>query len=81
MRDMHKYDLHKLLKEELKNGSSDLVPMPSGQVVRNQIETDIAKKDYSFFKSPIGNEKIYAGKRLCIERKSFILLILRMSKM
>jgi len=45
MRDMHKYDLHELIKEELKNGSSDLVTRPSGQVVRNRIETDIAKED------------------------------------
>ncbi len=29
MRDMHKYDLHKLIKEELNNGSSDLVTRPS----------------------------------------------------
>ena len=52
---MHKYDFYQIIKEELKNGSSDLVPMPSGQVVRNQIETDIAKEEGSFFKSPIGN--------------------------
>jgi len=45
MIDMHKYDLHKLLEEELKNGSSDLVTRPSGQVVRNRIETDIAKEE------------------------------------
>lgn len=45
MRDMHKYDLHKLLEEELKNGSSDFVTRPSGQVVRNRIETDIAKEE------------------------------------
>jgi len=44
MKDMYTYDLHKLLKEELKNGSSDLVTRPSGQVVRNRIETDIAKE-------------------------------------
>ncbi len=42
MRNMHKYDLHKLFEEELKNGSSDLVTRPSGQVMRNRIETDIA---------------------------------------
>ena len=42
---MHKYDLHKLIKEELKNGSIDLVTRPSGQVVRNRIETDIAKEE------------------------------------
>jgi len=45
MKDMYTYDLHKLIKEELKNGSSDLVTRPSGQVVRNRIETDIAKED------------------------------------
>ena len=42
---MHKYDLHEILIEELKNGSSDLVTRPSGQVVRNRIETDIAKEE------------------------------------
>lgn len=35
------YDLYKILKEELKNGSSDLVTRPSGQVIRNRIERDI----------------------------------------
>lgn len=45
MRDMHKYDLHKLVKEELKNGSSDLVTRPSGKVVRNRIEADIGKEE------------------------------------
>jgi hypothetical protein len=35
------YDLYKILKEELKNGSSDLVTRPSGQVIRNRIEGDI----------------------------------------
>jgi len=38
------YYLHKLLKEELKNGSSDLVTRPSGQVVRERIERDIVKE-------------------------------------
>ena len=42
---MPKYDLHKLLKEELKNGSSDLVTRPSGQVIRGRIERDIAKEE------------------------------------
>ena len=42
---MPKYDLHRLIKEELKNGSSDLVTRPSGQVVRNRIESDIAKAE------------------------------------
>jgi len=41
---MQKYDLYKLLKEELKNGSSDLVTRPSGQVIRERIERDISKE-------------------------------------
>ena len=45
MRDMPEYNLHKLIKEELNNGSSDLVTRPSGQVVRNRIESDIAKEE------------------------------------
>lgn len=39
---MQTYNLYKLLKEELKNGSNDLVTRPSGQVVRERIEGDIA---------------------------------------
>jgi hypothetical protein len=35
------YNLYKLLKEELKNGSSDLVTRHSGQVIRSRIEKDI----------------------------------------
>ena len=42
---MYKYNLHKLIKEELKNGSSDLVTRPSGQVIRNRIENDIGKEE------------------------------------
>ena len=38
------YNLYKLLKEELKNGSSDLVTRQSGQVIRNRIERDIEKE-------------------------------------
>lgn len=38
------YNLYKLLKEELKNGSSDLVTRQSGQVIRERIERDIAKE-------------------------------------
>lgn len=38
---MSNYDLYKLLKEELKNGSSDLVTRPSGQAIRERIERDI----------------------------------------
>ncbi len=41
---MPKFDLYKFLKEELKNGSSDLVTRPSGQTVRNRIERDIEKE-------------------------------------
>ncbi|MBW2066331.1 MAG: STAS-like domain-containing protein [Deltaproteobacteria bacterium] len=41
---MTKYDLHKLLKEELKNGSTDLVTRPSGQVIRDRVEREIAKE-------------------------------------
>ncbi len=39
---MIKYNLYKLLKEELKNGSSDLVTRQSGQVIRERIERDIS---------------------------------------
>jgi len=42
---MISYDLNKFLKEELKNGSSDLVTRPSGQVIRERIEKDILKED------------------------------------
>ena len=38
------YNLYKFLKEELKNGSSDLVTRPSGQVIRERIERDILKE-------------------------------------
>jgi hypothetical protein len=38
---MSKYDLYKLLKEELGNGSKDLVTRPSGQAIRMRIERDI----------------------------------------
>lgn len=41
---MQTYNLYKLLKEELKNGSSDLVTRQSGQVIRNRIERDIEKE-------------------------------------
>lgn len=41
---MRTYDLYNLLKEELKNGSSDLVTRNSGQVIRERIEQDIAKE-------------------------------------
>jgi hypothetical protein len=35
------YNLYKLLKEELKNGSSDLVTRQSGQAIRSRIERDL----------------------------------------
>ncbi len=41
---MNKYDLYTLLKEELGNGSKDLVTRPSGQAVRERIERDIEKE-------------------------------------
>lgn len=43
--DMINYDLYKLLKEELKNGSNDLVTRPTGQILRERIERDIGKED------------------------------------
>ena len=42
---MQTYNLYKLLKEELKNGSNDLVTRPSGQVIRERIEGDIAQEE------------------------------------
>ena len=42
---MPAYDLHKLLKEELRNGSSDLVTRQSGQVIRDRIEKDIEQEE------------------------------------
>lgn len=39
---MQSYNIYKLLKEELKNGSADLVTRPSGQVIRERIERDIS---------------------------------------
>src|SRR3990172_2642574 len=41
---MTKFDLYQLLKEELGNGSSDLVTRPSGQAIRERIERDIEKE-------------------------------------
>jgi hypothetical protein len=41
---MLKYDLYKLLKEELGNGSKDLVTRPSGQAIRERVERDIEKE-------------------------------------
>lgn len=35
------YNLYKILKEELKNGSCDLVTRTSGQIIRDRIEKDI----------------------------------------
>lgn len=42
--EMIKYDLYKLLKEELGNGSKDLVTRPSGQAIRERIERDIKEE-------------------------------------
>ena len=42
---MQIYNLYKLLKEELKNGSNDLVTRVSGQVIRERIERDIAQEE------------------------------------
>ena len=42
---MINYDLNIFLKEELKNGSIDLVTRPSGQVMRERIEKDLLKED------------------------------------
>ena len=38
------YDLYKLLKDELGNGSKDLVTRPSGQTIRERIERDLEKE-------------------------------------
>lgn len=40
---MISFNLYKLLKEELQNGSADLVTRQSGQIIRNRIEKDIEK--------------------------------------
>lgn len=39
------YSVYRMLKEELKNGSSDLVTRRSGQVVRDRIERDISGEE------------------------------------
>ena len=44
LNDMSKYDLHKLLKDELGNNSKDLVTRQSGQSIRVRIEQDIEKE-------------------------------------
>ncbi len=41
---MIKYDLYKFLKEELVNGSKDLVTRPSGEKMRRRIEQDMEKE-------------------------------------
>jgi len=41
---MQAYNLYRLLTEELKNGSSDLVTRQSGQAIRERIERDIEKE-------------------------------------
>src|SRR5512134_955016 len=35
------YDLYSILKDELKNGSNNLVTRPTGQAVRERIERDL----------------------------------------
>jgi hypothetical protein len=39
------YNLYKILKEELKNGSADLVTRQSGQIIRNRIEKNLEKEN------------------------------------
>src|SRR3990167_9429379 len=41
---MQTYNIYKLLKEELKNGSADLVTRASGQEIRERIERDVASE-------------------------------------
>ena len=41
---MTTYNIYKLLKEELKNGSADLVTRQSGQGIRERIERDISRE-------------------------------------
>jgi hypothetical protein len=41
---MTKYDLYKFIKDELGNGSKDLVTRPSGQAIRERIERDMEKE-------------------------------------
>ncbi len=42
--EMVKYDLYTFLKEELGNGSKDLVTRPSGEKIRQRVERDIEKE-------------------------------------
>lgn len=42
--EMTRYDLYKLLKDELGNGSKDLVTRPSGETIRRRIERDVEKE-------------------------------------
>lgn len=42
---MPTYNLYRILKEELQNGSKDLVTRASGQVLRERVERDIAKEE------------------------------------
>lgn len=39
------YDLNRFLKEELRNGSSDLVTRPSGQAIRERVEKEIQNEE------------------------------------
>lgn len=42
---MSTYDLYRFLKEELRNGSSDLVTRPSGKKMRERIEREIVTEE------------------------------------
>ncbi len=42
--EMIKYNLYKFLKEELGNGSKDLVTRPSGEKIRLRVERDMGKE-------------------------------------
>jgi hypothetical protein len=42
---MPEYELYRILKEELKNGSTDLVTRQSGQIIRERIEKDIVMEE------------------------------------
>jgi len=42
--EMIKYDLYTFLKEELGNGSKDLVTRPSGETIRRRVERDLEKE-------------------------------------
>ncbi len=43
-KNMRTYDLYKIIKEELRNGSNNLVTRPTGQAVRERIERDLEQE-------------------------------------